>query len=330
MRSKVNEPHRAVLACSLLLLAALVSSCGGGGTQQSTFVPTRIIAFGDETSVLDDSLSPGNGKKYSINGTVSSTDPTVDCSFNLIWIQSVALHYGQTFPQCIGSVVGASNNRIRAFFGATAFDLAAQIDAQQNESGLKSGDLATVLVGGNDVINQYLQYPTVGEPALTAAVQAAGAEVGRQVNRLVTFDVRVIVSTTPDVGYTPFAIAERLNHVDTDRQAMLQRLNLAFNSSLRSTIVNDGRHIGLVTMDELVETVGKFTPINGFIDSTDAACDLNQSQLVPPSILDCTNFTLVPNANATNFLWADDRHLSYGGQLSLGNLAINRLEVNPF
>ena len=330
MRSNVNELRRTALAGGLLLLTALVSSCGGGAAQQSNFVPTRIIAFGDETSVLDDSLSPGNGKKYSINGTVSANDPTISCSANPIWIQTIAAHYGQTFSQCIGSVVGAPNNRIRAFFGATAFDLAAQIEAQQNESGLQHGDLATVLVGGNDVINQYLQYPTVGEPTLTAAVQAAGAEVGRQINRLVGFDVRVVVSTTPDVGYTPFAISEKSNHIDTDRQALLQRLNLAFNSSLRSTILNDGRYIGLVTMDELVETVGKFTPINGFIDSTQGACDLTQSQLVPPSILDCTNFTLVQNATSTNYLWADDRHLSYGGQLSLGNLAINRLETNPF
>ena len=33
---------------------------------------------------------------------------------------------------------------------------------------------------------------------------------------------------------------------------------------------------------------------------------------------------------STSYLWADDRHLSYGGQQSLANLAINRIQINPF
>ncbi len=329
MRANVSERGRAAMAAGVLLLAVLGTSCGGGGTQQSAFRPTRVIAFGDETSVLDDSANPGNGRKYSINGVNSSTDP-IDCTLNPIWVQAVAAHYGLTFPQCVGNLIGAPASRIRAGFGAKAADLAAQIDAQQNESPMRTGDLATVLVGGNDVIEQYLQYPTLSEPQLTANVRAAGAEVGRQVDRLVSFDVRVVISTTPDVGYTPFAVTEKATHVDSDRQALLQRLNLAFNSSLRSTFANDGRHIGLVTMDELVETVGKFNGINGFINSTQGACDPNQSTRVPASVLDCTNLTLVDGASATNYLWADDRHLSYGGQLSLANLAISRLQINPF
>jgi len=329
MRVNVNEVRRAALACGVLLAAALTASCGGG-SQQSTFTASRLIAFGDETSVLDDSTTPGNARKYSVNGTLSSTDPTIDCTQNPTWVQSLAGHYGLTFPQCVGGIVGAPASRIRATFGAKAADLAAQIDAQQNESGMTTGDLATVLVGGNDVIEQYLQYPAISEPQLTANVQAAGAEVGRQVNRLVTFDVRVVVSTTPDVGYTPFAVNELATHVDTDRQALLKRLNLAFNSSLRSTIANDGRHIGLVTMDELVETVGTFVGVDGFINSTVGACDLNQSLLTPPSILDCSDLTLIPGATSLTYLWADDRHLSYGGQAVLANLAISRVTINPF
>ena len=43
--------------------------------------------------------------------------------------------------------------------------------------------MATVLVGQNDVIAQYQQYPAQSETQLIANVEAAGAEVGRQVNR---------------------------------------------------------------------------------------------------------------------------------------------------
>ena len=332
MRSNVSDVRRAATACAVLVAAALTASCGGGQAA-STFTASRVIAFGDETSVIDDSLSPGNGRKYSVNGLAPTDAGTIgtaiDCTFNPIWIQTVASHYGLVFPQCLGaSPVGAPNSRIRAFYGAVAADLALQIDVQQNENGMRTGDLATVLVGENDIIQQYMLYPTVGEPQLLTNLEAAGAEVGQQVNRIVTFDTRVLISTTANVGYTPFALNEKAIHVDTDRQQLLIRLTSAFNSAVRSNITNDGRHIGLVTFDELIQTVGKFTPINGFTNSTQAACDF--SSLALPTILTCTDLTLIPGATPLTYLWADERHVTYGGQLSLGNMAVNRLMTNPF
>ena len=221
-------------------------------------------------------------------------------------------------------------SRIRATFGAKAADLSAQIDAQQiAESPFQAGDLVTVLVGANDVLEQYAQYPAVSEPVLTANVKAAGVEAGSQVNRLADLGAKVIVSTIPDVGFSPFAVTEKAAHADTDRQAMIIRLTAAFNASLRATIVNDGRRIGLVLMDELVQAVAKFPGVDGFTNTTAGACDLSQSMLTPPSILDCTDLTLIPGATSTSYLWADDRHLSYGGQLRLGNLAASARQEQP-
>ena len=301
--------------------------------QQNSYGVTRIIAFGDETSVIVDTLGNGNGSKYSVNGVVSSTDPTLVCSSDPIWIQTLASAYPNVvFPQCNPGPSPAQDpsSRIRAFNGAMAADLSGQIDAQIADSGFASGDLVTVLVGVNDVIAQYAQYPALSQDTISQNLRTAGETVGDQVNRLAASGAKVIVSTIPDIGYSPFALAEKAAHIDTDRQQLIIGLVGAFNAGLRTTIINDGHSIGLVTMDQQVENIVQFVGSNGFTNVTTGVCDLGQSLLTPPSILDCTDLTLIPNGNSSTFLWADDRHLSFGGQLQLGNLANVRAHNNPF
>ncbi|MEO6362630.1 MAG: SGNH/GDSL hydrolase family protein [Caldimonas sp.] len=318
-----------------VLASALVATACGGGDQESKFKARRVLAFGDESSLIVDSAGTGNGSKYSINGVVSAVAPvdaTIDCRRNALWIQRVATLFNLVFPQCNPgpTPVAAPASRIRATFGATTATLSAQIDAQQAESAIGDGDLATVLVGENDILALYASFPASSESALIVRAEAAGAEVGRQVNRLASTGAKVIISTIPDVGVTPFARTERLSHSDTDRAALLTRLSGRFNASLRATIDNDGRRIGLVLLDELVSAVGKFNGLNGFSNSSVGACDLSRSMQVPASILDCTDLTLITGAGSNSFLWADDRHLSAGGQSSLGNLAATRVQNNPF
>jgi outer membrane lipase/esterase len=330
MTVTLSDVGRRALAGVAVTAGVLAASCGGG-QQVSQFHPSRIVAFGDETSLIVDLNNDGNGSKYTVNATVSTTDPTIACALNPIWVQSVAASYGLVFPQCNppATAVSTPTSRIRATFGAQAADLAAQIDAQQAESPLGAGDMVTVLVGDNDVINQYLQYPAVSEVQLTANIQAAGAEAGRQVNRMADLGAKVLLATAIDVGGTPFAIAEKAAHADTDRAALLTRLTSQFNASLRGTITNDGRRIGLILLDELISAIVKFPGLDGFTDTTDAVCDLTQSKLTPPSILDCTSLTLVPNGSGA-FLWADDRHLSASAHNLFGSLAITRAQNNPF
>ncbi|MEP7301310.1 MAG: SGNH/GDSL hydrolase family protein [Caldimonas sp.] len=332
MRLNAMQVRRAAIGCGVLLAALLTASCGGG-TASTNFVPKRIVAFGDETSVIDDFQGNGNGRKYTVNEVATVPGVTFACRSNPLWIQVIGDNFnGLVFPPCNPgpNPVTDPTSRIRAAFGAKAVDLAAQIDAQVAESPFGDGDLVTVLVGVNDVLEQYAQYPTISEAQLTANVEAAGAEVGRQVNRLADIGAKVIISTIPDVGVSPFAIAEKAAHVDTDRQALIGRLTGSFNDSLRATMANDGRRVGLVLMDELVRAAARLVGLNGFTNATTGACDLTKSALVPPSVLDCTPLTLVLGGSSINYLWADDRHLSAGGQLTLGNLAAQRAKNNPF
>jgi len=319
---------RLVAALAATLVAA---ACGGGGTPTTRFHASRVIAFGDESSLIVDTRHDANGSKYSVNATVSATDQTFVCGVNAVWSQSIAAFYGLVFPECNpgATAVAAPVSRIRAAFGARAADLAAQIDAQQAESPLGPGDMVTVLIGEHDVLAEYQQYPTLSSDQLIANVEAEGAEVGRQVNRITDTGAKVLLSTIMDVGYTPFARAEFLAHADTNRSALLSQLSQRFNASMRATIVNDGRKIGLLLLDELTVQVVNFAGFQGFNNAITGVCDLTKSSLTPPSILDCTQQTFITGGDATYF-WADDLHMSASAQNIFGSAAITRAQNNPF
>lgn len=330
MKLKMDRWRRA-LWCGGVLASALVASCGGG-TQVQAFAPNRVIAFGDEASVIDDFRADANGRKYTVNATVSATDPTLDCKLNPLWTQVVASTYGFVFPQCNPqpNAVASPASRIRATAGATVADIAGQVDAQIAESAFTTTDLVTVLVGQNDILAQYAQYPTVGVDQLEKNVEAAGVVLGEQVTRIATSGAKVLLSTVPDLGLTPFGLAERAANTDTDRSALLTRLTARFNAKMRATIPNDGRMIGLILTDEYFQSVERFLGVGGFTNVTIGACDLTKSALVPPSILDCTNLTLVAGATGATYLFADTLHLGSSGQLQLGSLATTRAANNPF
>ena len=60
-----------------------------------------------------------------------------------------------------------------------------------------------MLIGEHDVLAEYQKYPTIGIDQLIANVEAEGAEVGRQVNRITDTGAKVLLSTIIDVGFSP-------------------------------------------------------------------------------------------------------------------------------
>ena len=328
MKSRMDGWRRA-LVCGAAAATLALGSCGGG-EQVQKFVASRVIAFGDENSVILDTNGDANGRKYTVDATVSATDATLACKLNPIWIQVLATAYGSVFPECnpAPNAVAAPLSRIRAVADARVADLAAQIDAQFAEGPLQSNDLMTVLIGQNDVFDEYAKYPNVSEAQLTDNVEAIGAALGQQVNRLADAGPKVLISTLPDLGTTPFALAEKIAHGDTDRAALISRLSARFNASMRNTIYNDGRRIGLILADEYFQSVVRTVNAAGFINVTAPVCDL--TVLAPPVALNCTTQTLVSGGSAATWLWADTVHLTPGGHLALGNLAFSRTQNNPF
>lgn len=308
-----------------LLGATLLSACGGG-EQAVKFAPTRVLAFGDETSFIEDVAGTGNGRKYSVNGLAADA-VAIDCRVNPIWVQVVASGFGLVFPQCNHATtpVVAPASRIYAVPGARVAEVAGQIDRHiASGGGFGATDLATVLAGANDVLALYAQYPGVPEADLVAQAEAAGTALAQQVNRIAEAGGKVVVSTTPDLGISPYGIAQET--LAPGRAALLTRLSARFNARLRVTVVNDGRRIGLMFTDEALQTAYKFASATGFTNVVAPVCN----PVAAPVLTACTTATLVSGGSGTTWLWADATRLSAGGQTLLGNLGLSRAVNNPF
>lgn len=318
MKLQVNRIARALMRAGVLASAALLASCGGGSGQVSTFTASRVTAFGDEFSVIT-----ADHKKYSVNALVAGSTTEVDCASNPIWIQYVVAHYGLVFQECPGTAV-APVSRIWATNGALVSDLQAQIDQQLNNGGIAAGDLATVLVGANDVVAQFNLYdPTVGDGPLLDRLDAAGAALAEQVNRLADLGAKVLISTIPDMGRTPFA-GDRSAGSTNANPALLTRLSLRFNDAMLARLTNDGRRIGLVQLDDYLQALDNARSLGQgtYANTTSPSCTV--------ALPDCTTATLVADATTLAWLWADDRHLGAGGQSGLGSMAVSRAQNNPF
>jgi outer membrane lipase/esterase len=302
-------------AIGAALTAALVA-CGGGTSQVEEFKPGKYVAFGDEASTLT-----SNGRRYTVNA-LNTAGTAVDCRLEPIWVQSVATQFGFVFAQCNPEASAELKAIMRAAPGAKVDDVRLQIDAQVAAGGFAQKDLVTVLVGTHDVLELYARYGASNEEQLTAEARVRGERLAAQVNRLVELGARVIVSTMPDLGVTPYALQQKAAFTDTDRAALLSRLSAAFNARLRVTILNDGRFVGLVLADELTQSMSRLASAYGVSNATDALCTV--------ALPDCTSATLVPSGTSATYLWADNLQLTYAGQQRLGALAVDRAIGNPF
>jgi hypothetical protein len=320
MKLNLNRTARAVLGAGLLASAALLTACGGSGEQEQQFYASRVLAFGDEFSVIN-----ANGTKYSVNGLATGSTTQTDCTVNPIWVQTLAASYGLAFPECRGTNTADPVSRIYAANQAKVADLSAQIDAYLANGGFAKGDMATVLVGANDVVAQFQQYPAVGEEQLAANATAAGTALADQVNRLAGYGVKVLIVTIPDMGLTPFAGARTATSTNPNA-TLLTRLSLKFNDALLANILNDGHKIGLVQLDEYLKAIDTATlrQYSGapYSNTTQPACTV--------ALPNCTTGTLVAGATTSAWLWADDRHLGATGQGALASLTLTREQNNPF
>lgn len=313
---RVTPATKARLAATAVLGAALLAAgCGGGTSQFEPFLPDEYLAFGDESSLI-----LPDGRRYTVN-PLGSTG-AIDCRSEPIWSQAVAGHYSFVFQECNPDGATEFKARMRATAGAKVADFKAQIDAQVARGGFAAKSLATVMVGANDVFELYEQYPRLSEAQITDELRARGIELAAQINRLVGLGPRVIVSTLPDLGLTPYALAQKSTFTDTDRAALLSRLTAAFNARLRVNVLNDGRFIGLVLADEATLSISRAATAFGISDAVSAVCTA--------ALPDCTSGTLVASGSSAQWLWADAKHLAYGGHLRVGTLAVARAANNPF
>lgn len=299
----------ALAACAA---GVLLAACGGGTSQVDPFVPDRYIAFGDELSAFT-----SDGRKWSINA-YNSAGTAFDCTLHPLWIQSVAEIHDMKFAQCPAGTADAKAETV-AVDGATVAGLKAQIDARA-PAPFTEKVLVTVLVGMHDVKEIYDNRGSKTDAELLEEARQRGVDLAAQVNRLVGLGAKVIVSTAPDVGLTPWALSK--GAVDA---ALLTELTLALNGRLRVNMLNDGRYVGLVLLDEQTQTAVRYPSLFGLSDGNgvkQAACAV--------ALPDCSPLTLVTGASADNWMWADELRFGIAMHRNLGSLAAARARYNPF
>lgn len=312
-----STPTRLRLTLAAALLA-LLGGCGGGTSQIDPFAPTRVISFGDELSTIRQ-----DGHKYTVNG-LNTDNLTFDCRSNPIWNQSVANSFGMVFPQCNPDGIAIPQGLMYASAGQKVADVASKIDLHLSTDRFGPKDLVTIWVGMNDILELYNQFPAQGRDDLIAQAKSRGAQLAAQVNRVANANGRVLIATIYDLGATPFGLNERDTHPDIDRVTLLGDLTTAFNTAMRLALIDDGRLIGLVLADETVQQIVKFPTAFGYAEVTKAAC---KTEIAVQS---CSTSTLLPDATATTWLWADSKLLSPSGQSRVGTGAITRARNNPF
>jgi phospholipase/lecithinase/hemolysin len=310
------------------------------------------IASGD-TASDPRSSQPNTNVKYQYAYNCGDTSLS---AANRLWIQVLANAYGLSYASdCPGNDIGG------AITYAAAGDRSAQtiVKINNNLGNVDSATLATVLAGQHDVLDQYKALYDVATEPTEAAILAAeanlkglGQQLGQAVNGLAFRGAKVLLSTLPDLSYSPRVQYNPDNTTPrtdaTLRAAVMRRLVIAFNAGMFSDngVRGDGHAIVVVKAFELTRDMSRSPTSFGLINGTQAVCDVNALRRIDATatvaatntssdLKYCNDLTLVAGSTSTaptsyNYLWALDTWLSPAGHASLGNLAYQRADGDTF
>jgi hypothetical protein len=320
---------------------SLIAACGGSVSRVETFVPQKMVVFGDEMSLLPDD---GSGK-YSINA-LQTGGVTLDCANNLVWPQYLAGHFGLVFKGCPGTAT-VYTAEMHAAAGATVAAVTQQVAAYRSGGGaFNAKTLFTLQSGMYDIKAAYDGYVTAGENAAArsaalAQVEAAGTALGALVNDMIGGNLadgscnvalgRVLYVTAPNLALSPFGIAQ--NAINSARGTLLTDLTNAFNSKLRSAVANNGQCAGPVFADTQVANMANTAVAStsyALSDRIHPACTTALPGCTTSTLQDSTVTPALVTATSTNYLWADDTRLGPVAHTLIGAAAVARAVNNPF
>jgi len=179
-----------------------------------------------------------------------------------------------------------------------------------------------VLVGLHDIRNVYLDGNYATEAQRSAELAARAKRVAAMVNSIVSKGSKVLVSTAPDIGLSPWALG-----LGSSEAAEISRHVATFNTNLRLGLENDGSKIGLLLFDDLVRAAVSLPGTYGFSDVSSLACVEGHRETL---LYTCTTATLAATGADTAYLWADGFHVGSTMQSYLGSQAVTRATNNPF
>lgn len=327
-------PHWLAPLGAVVAAVAVLSACGGGTSQVQSFRPDRVLVLGDETSMITD-FTDADGKKDGFKYTVNDRTATTSgkCQTLPSFAQAVANLYGYVFEQCNPSAV-TPKAFILATENATAGDIVNGLSQQVTNvsGGLGKHDLVTVMIGLHDILELYAKVKSgeLGEAGALAEIKRRGGVAAGIINDgILKTGARALVITIPDLGLSPYAVAEQLSRPNA--KSLLSQMTYDYNAELRTNIdasAYDGRNYGLVLADDVVAAMHRVPA--GYLASPAvadvAACDA----ALAATVAQCTTTTLVSGASSTSHLWADATHIGPQAHSQIGSLAQTRALNNPF
>ena len=301
-----------VAACAS---AALLAACGSSSIE-SALKPQQLIAFGDCYSYV------GNQRHTVNNGTVNN------------WTLQLLDHYQKSGSATGGLVSFAEGNtRIAqhpdAAGNATTPTITEQVDRFLAMGTPKPNDLLLLNGGISDLI--------VGMAAVRAGTQTPdqfvanarlnGQALAAQVRRLVAAGAsHIAVTGTYDLGKTPWAKS-------IGQEALLSQASSRFNESLLVAINDLSQHVLYVDAAYYVNLYESTPSSFSFNNATTPVCTsvdagngigIGQGQV--NSAL-CTSATLLPDADADRYVFADAVYLTPSAHRQLGTYAYDKLRA---
>lgn len=349
MNSK-NRWQQVVRGGLAVLSLALLASCGGG--KREAFHPGHMYVFGDEYSYIDVNQTPSSNNtyaRYSVNYVTSISPITVySAIYPWTWTQYLSSHYGKGTSPCANT--DADQTSLCSAPGDTVDDTITKIKTKN----FQKDELVVIMAGTRDVLNAYQTFKSSGTLD-EAGMKNAGIKLAQKINAIVTTGARVAVVTLPDIGLSPYAVAEDTSHghrdpaqsVDcstgdgrpaaTDEYAKaMSYLTSCFNYGLRGAngITNDGHKIALINAFDWSILIAKNTSVTYPYAAQCASVTHTTAATYDPTTCNYDNVTTPSSPTTTadisgaTYLWSFGPWLSIAGHQLLANLAMTRVDYN--
>jgi phospholipase/lecithinase/hemolysin len=297
--------------------AALLAACGSS-TTESAFTPTRLVAFGDATADVGQ-----QGALYTVNnGSINN------------WTLQIASFYGLDLKPVSAGGLGYAQGNARVLAtpdaaGGSAPTLAQQIDSFAASQQFGDGDLVMLSIGVSDIVAGMMavRAGTQSEDQFVAAATQAGKDLAAQVHRLTQAGARHILLTgTYDLSRTPWG-------KEIQQESLLSRASTSFNNALLVNITDLADNVLYVDAAYYINVFEGSSGGYGFdhndtpvCTSVDAGAGIGIGAGEVNSLL-CNANTLVADADADRYLFADKVYITPNAQRQLGNYAYDRLRV---
>lgn len=256
---------------------------------------TRYMFNGSTTSVTAIARDSGNN-------TQRTTITLYSCDTARNWVQIVASAYGKSFSaDCSLDTRGGAVSY--AVAQAKTADVIAQINAHRGE--INSKTVVTIMVGQNDILEQYAVAAGGNEAGATATLQARAADMAAAIKDIIGLGGKVILSLTPDLSETPLGLA--------GDQALMNRLVRAYNDRLYITGLGNvsGRSLAGINPESLTQPGTRSTSYQYVTPLCDANAVRRPDGTTPSTddekLLYCNSLYYTSGASVSTAMWADSK-----------------------